>query len=112
MQGVYTCCYLCMLRVVFVWYVGYVILTKPSVAAQSTYEVLLNCSQNILVATHLLLILMNRSLCEIHNTTHFVIICENLSQKLSTSINTVLESKSLKLISELIPFDTEVISYH
>ena len=30
----------------------YVVITKPSVAVQSTYDMLLNCSQNILVATH------------------------------------------------------------
>ena len=94
MQGVYTCCYLCMLRVVFVWYVGYVILTKPSVAAQSTYEVLLNCSQNILVATHLLLCLINRSVCGIHNTTHYVM-CEKLGWNLSTSVYTVHKPKPL-----------------
>ena len=93
-QGVYTCFYLCMLSIVFVWYVGYVTLTKASAAAQSTYGVLLNCSQNILVTTDLLLCLIKRSVCEIYNITHCVM-CEKLGWNLSTSVYTMHKPKPL-----------------
>ena len=59
-----------------------------SVAAQSTYNMLLIEAKTYWWATYLLLILINRSLLKIHNTTDYVM-CEKLCQKLSTSVYTV-----------------------